>query len=688
MSILVSPFSHKGGCNDGKTKITSLKRSKHETIRLINLKSKNNNCLIQCFNTSSKNKGNKIKNDSIRKELGLPLGTKIDIKDVDKIADYFQQSYVLINQSYNIIGQKLINGSEPINLMLINEHYYLIEILNSGKCVKCGDRYVKDLKKHTCNITKVSYYKRKKCHEKNMVMVKNIEENKIDYNDIIYFDLETFQEAERHVPYACGWYNKKYNVSYGQNCINKFIDEIVCLENKTITAYNGSGFDFYFLIDKLTERGVHVGDIILTNGKVMSFKFGEKEKENKCFDLYLFIMSSLDKACKDFKIQNAKSSFDHTKIKNWDDTKNYKSEVLPYLRLDVLGLKELFQVFNDMMYDLKSINITSYVTLSHMSYCIWTSMLKDQIEIPNDMEKYDLIKKATYGGRCYPQQKVYKSKYYDDVVNKKMNYDDLIKTGDFIFNADATSLYPASMKGFELVDVLYPTGLSRWCNIPEVEFKNNRIGFYEIKFTPPKDIRTPILPRKVNLGIRWSLEDGQGVYTSVDIQNAIDAGYQVEFINKCLVWDESSKDVFGKYVSEFYKLKEDAEKKDNKVKRSIAKLMLNALYGKTLQKAIFNQTAIVNNIFEFNKFILDKDNKNFDWVVLNDNKLLVSGEIKDADKYRHVTKPCQLGAFVTAYSRRINVILHEGYGSNPQENDIYLYRYRLHSILWSSDYLN
>ena len=69
--------------------------------------------------------------------------------------------------------------------------------------------------------------------------------------------------------------------------------------------------------------GINVTNIILTNGKVMSFQFGE----NKVFDLYLFIMTSLDKACKSFNIKNAKSSFDHTKIKNWDDVRKYRMMV-------------------------------------------------------------------------------------------------------------------------------------------------------------------------------------------------------------------------------------------------------------------------------------------------------------------------------------------------------------------------
>ena len=75
------------------------------------------------------------------------------------------------------------------------------------------------------------------------------------------------------------------------------------------------------------------------------------------------------------------------------------------------------------------------------------------------------------------------------------------------------------------------------------------------------------------------------------------------------------------------------------------------MYGKTLQKAIFNSNMIINNLFEFNDFLLE--NELTDWIVLNDNKLLVSGEIKKENENDCIRKPAQLGAFVTAYSRRI-----------------------------------
>src|SRR4051812_8725188 len=193
----------------------------------------------------------------------------------------------------------------------------------------------------------------------------------------------------------------------------------------------------------------------------------------------------------------------------------------------------------------------------------------------------------------------------------------------------------------------------RWSSKSKEEYDSGKLGFYEISYVPPRDILVPILPKKkmqnnTLIGIEWDLFPGQGVFTSVDIQNAISSGYEVQFINKCLVYDSKSSNVFKKYVDTFYDLKVVAEKEENAVKRSVAKLMLNSLYGKTLQRAIFNTTTIINDVFEFNKFVLEHELT--DYSILNENKMIVSGTSIDKDEMIH--KPCQLGAFVTAYSRR------------------------------------
>jgi len=475
---------------------------------------------------------------------------------------------------------------------------------------------------------------------------------KISEDTMIFFDLETFQETVRHIPYACGYSfgnHKDVIISYGQDCMKSFINHIIKQQNKIICAYNGSGFDFYILINYLKDLNIPISNLILSNGRLLSFKFGKEGEENKVFDLYLFITTSLDKACKGYNIKNHKMKFDVLKIQSWELAEKYRHEVEPYLKYDVLSLSELFFCFNDSIYEQDQVNITKYVTLSNMAFSLWQKTLTDLVEIP-DMDKYNFSKKATYGARCYPMQRKFKSKHYDDVVNGKMSYDELIETGEYIANEDDTSLYPAAMAGFELLDAQYPTGQSRWSDKPEEEFKNNKYGFYEISFICPKDIIVPILPRKTcNGGLEWSLYDGVGVYTNVEIKNALSVGYKVEFINKCLVWDKTSNTVFKPYISKYYKMKETAEKEGNPVKRSIAKLLLNAIYGKQLQRAIFDNTAVINTYNELLDFF--KDYSITDINILSESKLLLTGT--SLNKEEKITKPSQMGAFILSYSRQI-----------------------------------
>src|SRR5690606_5661383 len=133
---LVSPLPNQGGCRNGKTVVEKLIISETQTIKLHNLKSSNNNCLIQCFIKGCNLKGNQVKADIVRQKVDLPLNTKIDINDIPKISAYFQKGYILINQNYQIISQKKYkNQSDYITLYLRDDHYYLAEIMEILK--KC-----------------------------------------------------------------------------------------------------------------------------------------------------------------------------------------------------------------------------------------------------------------------------------------------------------------------------------------------------------------------------------------------------------------------------------------------------------------------------------------------------------------------------------------------------------------------
>lgn len=663
IEIIVSSLGVKGGCckSEYKSHREKKKNEKDKVIILKSYKSTNNNCLIQCYNVAYGVKGNEMKPEEVRKQLKIKTNEKINIDMIPTITEFYNtkyklnKGYQLLNQKFEIISFKYFDNAEDyIKLYLRDDHYFLFEVVEFKNCDKCGRKLKADNTKHVCNIKMITH-KHMREGKKDYVQVRDIiEKEKINYDNVIHWDLETFQDTTSHIPYASGWYNNGYKTVYGKDCMNKTVDEFIGYENKIISAYNGAGFDFYFLLDKLTERNIKIDKVILSNGRLISFQYGNN---NKVFDLCLFLTCSLKNACDDFKILNKKSTFNHELMKSWADVEKYRKEVEPYLTRDVEALKELFETFNDMMYSLIKANITSYVSTGHMAYSIWSSMLKHLIEVPNDLEKYKFIKRGTYGARCYPQQKKYESESFiklrDQYKGKKL-YDKLKESKDFIFNADASSLYPASMRGFDLMKVKYPINVSRWSDKTKEDFENGKIGLYEIKYIPPADIRVPILPNKkydsnnVYTGIEWTLLSNTGVYTSVDIENAIDAGYKIEFINKALVWDETAE-IFNTYVDMFYKMKETAEKEKNDVKRNCAKLFLNSLYGKTLQKAIFNNTKIINDVFEFNTFV--REYSLTDFTILNENKLLVSGDAKE--QKTKINKPCQLGAFVLAYSRRV-----------------------------------
>jgi hypothetical protein len=421
--------------------------------------------------------------------------------------------------------------------------------------------------------------------------------------------------------------------------MEKTVDDFLKFDGKIVTAYNGSGFDFYFLMNKLIARGATISSMIMSGGKLMKFKWTYEERTNEVWDLYLFLSCSLKKACESFKTNTQKGELDHKLFQTWKDTEIHRAKVSEYLKADVLGLQEVFEKFNSVIYDEYGINATNYITISHMSYDIWSSQLKHKVEIPNDIEKYRYIRKTIYGGRTYPLQKEFVSENHMEIIAGEMTHKELMEKGDYIFNADATSLYPASMAGTELMEVKYPTGVSRWSEDGGFEFENKKMGFYDISFIPPKDIRTPILPRKLkNGGIEWSLFDGEGIYNSVDIQNAIDSGYQISFQGKCLVYDTEA-DVFSTFINSVFKKKEEADRQKNGVQKAIWKLMLNALYGKTLQRAIFGTTIVINNIKEFYKFSIDFDITDFQ--ILDNDKVLLTGESKEEVEEKKITKPSQ-----------------------------------------------
>lgn len=544
----------------------------------------------------------------------------------------------------------------------------------------------------------------------------------------IYIDFETFphETSGLHQMYAIGVYNSYdknyfdiYHEKENKSVDERFLDYLVDF-NKSIEdlnlknpltgkskkielilcAFNGYRYDFHLMLQKIIERNIN-HDFVLSSGRLIKLDF----LNYKVFDLCAFLSSSLEDACTDFKVSDdiKKSSFDFLRVRSYNDAikEDVQKDCREYLRRDVMCMVDLHEKFSDIVFNKCHLSMYNFMTLPHLSYCSWTMDNKKVIKIPTMKQWKEKISKSIYGGRTYGMIREYKSEFYDRVKNCINNdeldklYDEVRKSDDYIIYGDVTSLYPASMAGFDkekyhtipyknrtnyeikkinnsfkkfefeesklkfltVNHVRYPYG-------KVVEIENNELeceyiventellGIFEIEYVPPKIIY-PVLPSKKIInnsacGLDWNVLPGKGFYTSIDIENAICMGYEIKYTGVGMYW-EMCGDLFSKFVEEWYKIKDEAEKTNNSALKAAAKLFLNSLYGKLFQKPITEKTKIVTNIIEFDRFI--NDYKLCDFKYIGNDKYLLSGEEKDLDEC--MRKPSYLGGFVTAWSRRI-----------------------------------
>tara|TARA_R110002012_G_scaffold322066_1_gene554451 strand:- start:469 stop:4143 length:3675 start_codon:yes stop_codon:yes gene_type:complete len=274
-------------------------------------------------------------------------------------------------------------------------------------------------------------------------------------------------------------------------------------------------------------------------------------------------------------------------------------------------------------------------------------------------------------------------------VEAKLNPENIIplmekyKKWEYIVPFDVKSLYPTTY------DMPFPSGKSflmdgkeYWQNIEQyllkgADGKYRRI-YYDKKEQPqhiisdyawgiyivdivfiPKHI-IPVLPQKNEKGHTcWDLVCRENQhYTTIDLEEGIAKGYRFT-IKKALVY-KSAKCFLAPFVKKVYAIKkqEDVYKnsddeairqKYNPAKRMSIKIMLNALYGKMIQRPILECNVIVDSFKKSEKF-----HKEYDWVswdIVGKEKMLLTG-IKREFK-GSCSKPIQIGSFILSYSRVI-----------------------------------
>lgn len=692
-----------GGCFDNTVFISGFSTAKLMNKLFTPLNKKDNNCAIYCLlyfslskdtPTGRVGKIKEIKNDfeqckQIRQKL-FNHNELIVTGDLFILGNHFEtniQVYSLVDNKIQSVYEFNQDYKRTCNLLLHNNHYFLITnptLMDYEKCTTCN-HFFADLKSHfaDCNRCKKcgQNYTTKEGHSKEQCefhknnFIKSGEKafgiTKVDkelkcLTNIIYCDFETLVGNNNDLQVyasALAVDDSPVTIYKGKDSLTNFMNQILKLKkNKkySLVFYNGSRFDLYFVYKWLVENKIAVEDLIFSDGAYKKFKFGNITT----FDLNLHIPGSLKNNCKAFGVDTSKckGDFDHKLMIDWSCVDKYEHQWRPYLELDIVSLREMYKKYATSVFTDFNLNCIDYMTLSSLAFKYWRTTIDEKVHLlPYNEDKW--MRKSIYGGRCYPIKRYFVSSQYEDAKEGKIKYEDI---NDYLADADVVSLYPTAMAKTDKDKTFlkdhnigeYPVGdYTVDENQLRLDFIKNELNkgvfkkpyfVIEADIIPNKELVNAVLPRRDETGnLHWDLFDiKRGVYNSVDIRRALLMGYKVEKIYRCLYW-EKSKRIFEQYINLVFEMKKKAQK--DTPQYTVAKLMMNALYGKMLQAPVVEKNKVISELSELNK--LREENQIMSYHFIDDEHLFVSYEPFELDE--EVNKPSYLGSFILGYSRGV-----------------------------------
>jgi hypothetical protein len=384
-----------------------------------------------------------------------------------------------------------------------------------------------------------------------------------------------------------------------------------------------------------------------------------KWKNLVTFDLARHLTGKLKDNLKEWKCKVLKGDFDHKRSAGgWEKMdQETRRDCLKYLKKDVMGLRELRQKRNDVCIKSHHMSIYKHISTAAYSWNCWkreglvTSINRKGfvvgshvVELPN-IEKNEAFRSAIKGGRTYLNKKSFVSKERDQFLNGEVSFEEI---SDYMIDADAVSLYPAAM----LEE--FPVGYCKKLADGEKKMRG-KMGIYKCDVRTNKFLAHPVSGRrKSNGGLAWDLKDEKGVWlTSVEIEDMVKNGYKISILGG-YYWEKTAK-VLKSFIEKLFKAKQNAKKGSGKY--IVAKLLLNSLYGKTIQKPIFGEYIPFRKNFEYWQIFSDYEISEVVEVRNSKDELVNYVAVcKSRDPLKilnKITKPSHYGAFILAYSRRI-----------------------------------
>ncbi len=293
-------------------------------------------------------------------------------------------------------------------------------------------------------------------------------------------------------------------------------------------AHFGGRYDVHFLFDWLRKfEPTTKIEVYCAGACVISMKVSIGKHYWKFCDSYRLLPKSLKTLTYDFDVPHKKLEAD------------FMSE--EYNEHDCRGLHEVLEEFFD-LFDICS------ETIASQAMRIYRTNFLDRSVAQPGMKVEEFVRRSYTGGRC-----------------EVFRYDQA-ELSCFDFN----SLYPYAMTFPVPIEFLFWTK-----RLPK---KDQEIGFYRAKIDYP-DCYLPVLPWK-NRKLYFPVGKFEGVFTSLEIEKAIEEGADISIQEGALFWAEP---IMKEYAESIYSMKLKAEKEGRKGIRYAAKTLANSLYGKTAQ---------------------------------------------------------------------------------------------------------
>lgn len=278
---------------------------------------------------------------------------------------------------------------------------------------------------------------------------------------------------------------------------------------------------------------------------------------------------------------------------------NLREEAIKYCIQDCVVLYDILVKFSELIWDKYQVNITSYPTLSSLTYNIYLTHFLGDNKIPMITgQLFNDIKLAYTGGSTdmfIPTNIFDKiSGFIRKIINK-------------IFYYDVNSLYPFIMSKF-----LMPCGKMYYFegDIYNRNLVINNIipkdvlGFFFCKVIAPENMEHPIIQLKHEKSTLSPIGEFEAMLYSKEIENARKYGYKITVLRG--YYFQKKENLFKDYITQLYSLRKEYNK--SHPMNLIAKLLMNSLYGRFGLNPNLPVTNIISNKDMDNK--LSKYNEN------------------------------------------------------------------------------